>query len=45
MHGMAWVFVKCADTRRGLLESAKPCPDSSVAVVLHQRHDRIAEPA
>jgi hypothetical protein len=42
---MAWVFVKCADTRFGLLESAKPCLDSPVAVMLHQRDDRIAEPA
>jgi hypothetical protein len=45
MHGMARVFVEGADARCGLLEPVEPCLDSSVAVVLHQRDDRIAEPA
>jgi hypothetical protein len=44
-HGTARVFVEGADARCGLLEPVKPCLDSSVAVVLHQRDDRIAKPA
>ncbi len=38
------MFVKGADARGGLLEPVKPCLDSSVAVVFHQRDDRVAEP-
>jgi len=39
------VFVEGQDARCGLSKPLQPCPDSSVAVVLHQRNDRIAEPA
>jgi len=39
------VFVEGLEVSGGLLEPMQPCLDSSVAVMLHQRDDRIAEPA
>jgi len=42
---MAGVFVEGPVARCGLSKPLQPCPDSCVAVVLHQRDDRVAEPA